>query len=175
LTKAFDGIAQLFFNHQGDLNMKIIAVMGLALTGVVSMLNAGNVLAASNIMGGAACHHLEARNIGDIEYYQRGITNLRASTGAYVICPIAKNTADYKGVSVRINMDSAGANTVSCTLYSRNPNGSALSSKAARNISHGKESLLIRVASSTPRSYFSLICKLPGNEAAELFSVETLN
>ena len=150
-------------------------VMVLVASCFAGLLGANPVFAASTIIGGASCHHLEAQKVGDIEYYQHGLTNASKVSSSSVICPIEKKAYDYKGVKVRINLDSKGPNTVACTLYSRNPNGTPISSKTVKNIGSGKEALLVSVASSTPRSYFSLICNLPGNEVSEIFSVETLN
>lgn len=154
--------------------MKTKTLTALAASGLVYLLSAGNVFAAFTIIGGASCHHLIARKVGDIEYYLHGLTNAGNSVTS-VICPIEKKANDYKGVKVRINLDSKGPKTVTCTLYSRNPNGTPIVSKTVQNAGTGKEALLVSVASSTPRSYFSLICDLPGKEVSEIFSVETLN
>ncbi len=155
--------------------MKSITALGIGLASVVvSVFASSNVLAAATVYGGSSCHNLEGKDAGNVEFYEHGATNA-SNISSKLICPLVKHTNDFNGLTVRVNFDSRGANTVTCTLYSRNWNGSSLGSKTVKNKRSGKESLTIRVPTSTTRSYFSLICNLPPKEVSEIFSVEVLN
>lgn len=153
--------------------MKLITALGIGLTSCLLM--SSYAMAASNVFGGSVCHAYDGADTQDIIYYSHGIVNAGTSHTVSVICPIAKRTNDYNGITARINIDSNGANTVSCTLYSRGANGGALGSKSVRNNDSGKETLTLRVPTSTPTSYFAAVCKLPANEVAEIYSLEVLN
>ncbi|WP_394751850.1 hypothetical protein [Crenothrix sp.] len=152
--------------------MKLIQVLSYSLATVVFCASGS---AAAAIYGGATCHNYEGRDAGTFEFYGHGITNGSPSLSKQVICPVTKQARDYKGLSVRVNLDSPGAKTVACTLYGYNANGVGIGFKAVKNQKKGKESLTIRVPSSTPRSYFSLVCSLPSKERSEIYSIESLN
>ncbi|SJM92825.1 exported hypothetical protein [Crenothrix polyspora] len=163
--------------------MKSITAFGFVLAGVVaSVFVSGHALAAipnssvsSVINGGATCHNYEGKDVGTFEFYGHGVTNGSPSLSKKVICPVTKRSSNFNGLTVRVNMDSPAANTVSCTLYAYNWNGTSLGSKAVKNKKSGKESLTIRVPSSTTRTYFSLVCSLPSKERSEIYSIESLD
>lgn len=162
--------------------MKSITALGVGLASVVaSVFAGGNALAASAVYGGSVCHNYFGSDAKYIGFFSHGVINEAPKSAdpkkdtKKVVCPVAKHLNDYKGITARINIDSQGANTVTCTLYSRNWDGSSLGSKVIKNKGRGKESLTLRVPSSTPRSYFAAVCDLPSDEAAEIYSIEVLN
>lgn len=151
--------------------MKLIKLLGYSVATAIFCAS-GNAVAA--VYGGATCHNYEGRDAGTFEFYGHGITNGSPTLSKKVICPVTKQASDFKGFTVRVNLDSPAANTVACTLYAYNANGAGLGSQVVKNKKKGKESLTIRVPS-TPRSYFSLVCNLPSKERSEIFSIEPLN
>jgi hypothetical protein len=162
--------------------MKSITALGIGLaSAVVSVFASSNVLAAATVYGGSVCHNYLGSDAKDIGFFSHGVVNDAPKSAdpkkntKKVICPVAKQINDYKGITTRVNIDSQGANTVTCTLYSRNWNGSSLGSKIVKNRGRGKESLTLQVPTSTLRSYFAIVCDLPSQEDAEIYSIEVLN
>jgi hypothetical protein len=165
-------IPSSFLTRLKELNMKLITISSIGLTGYL-LIN--SYAMAATVIGGTVCHAYDGLNTKDTLFYSHGIVNAAAKARVAVVCPITKRSNDYAGITTKIHIDSQGAETVACTLYSRASDGSLLGSKAARNSGSGKEILTLRVSSSTPTGYFAAVCTLPPNEAAEIYSLEVLN
>ncbi|SJM91762.1 hypothetical protein [Crenothrix polyspora] len=158
--------------------MKVTTVLGMGLAGVMaSVFMGGNALAASTVVGGAACHYYDGNDVSNIEYLSYGVLNTStiANNVKKVVCPVTKQSSNFGGLTVKVNLDSNGPRTVSCTLYGYDVTGKAMGLNTVSNRTSGKESLMLKLPTSTPRSYFSVVCKLPSNEASVLYSVESLN
>lgn len=155
--------------------MKIIKVLGYGLTSVAATLMSGNAFAAaSTVYAGSVCHNYVSQDASEFEFYGHGITNSSTITKK-VICPVAKRINDMNGIGVKVNIDAKSPNTISCTLFSYNINGNKLGYATASNKAKGKETLTMRTPASTTRSHSSVLCSLPGNEDAEIYSIEVFN
>lgn len=163
--------------------MKSITAFGFVLAGVVaSVLVSGHALAASTVYGGSVCHYYYGQDASNIEFYSHGVVNTtndknnpKNNIPKEVICPIAKRTNDYKGITAKINLRASRPDSITCTLYSYDYDRKFLGSKAVKNKISGEQSLTIKVPSSTTRSYFSTVCLLPPKEGGEIYSIEVLN
>lgn len=155
--------------------MKANVFLGVGVLGVVATV-CGTALAATSVYSGVACHNYYGTDTRDIEYYSHGVVNTNPNVGAKkVICPVTKNANDRSGLTVRVNVDSPKPNSIKCTLRSHDWNGALLGLKSINSQIKGKETLTLRVPTSTARSSFSVLCDLPSQNAAEIYSVEALN
>jgi hypothetical protein len=135
------------------------------------VFTSGNALAASTLNGGAICHDYAGSDAGSINYLSHGVFNKDPKSIKKVICPVTKLAKDYKGLKVRVNLDSLGPKTVSCTLYGSKADGSAMGAKTVPNQKTGFESLTLSLPTSTLTGYFSVVCALPPKQNSEIFSI----
>jgi hypothetical protein len=137
------------------------------------------LLAAPTVYSGTSCHNYEGYDANTIAFYSYGVVNLGKNPkypSSKVICPVTKRGSDYNGLQVRINLDSPGPKRVKCTLYSYNwADEEPLATQSGYSRTNGKESILLKVANSTPRSHFSVLCDLPYKDSAAIYSIEAFN
>jgi hypothetical protein len=155
--------------------MKLIPIVGMVASVIVSILASNNAMAASTVYQGSICHNYYGKDATQIEYYYSyGVSNSSSSADKKIICPITKRVNDGNSLSVRVNLE-APANTITCTLYSYNSNGKKLGFQTVRNRVSGIQSIALQTPFTTTRSHSSLFCNLPPNSTGSIYSIEVLS
>jgi len=144
-----------------------VAISAFASFGLCS-----NAYAVNANHSGTVCKNYNASQVTDIDYLPNGTRNLNASA-RYVICPITRSPTSTNQVSVYIDGFASSGNTVSCTLYSYDYNGTFLGSQSFPTPRTGTFDQHLAVAG----SYWgnaSVLCLLPGNAGGIIYGVEVV-
>jgi hypothetical protein len=155
--------------------MKTALSLGLALTmGTFGLLSlSSNVYAVNANNAGTACKNYNAREVTDIDYLPNGTRNLNASA-RYVICPIVRSpTSSSYAVNVYVDGFAAAGQTISCTLYSYDYNGTYLGSQSFPTARTGTFDQYLSV----PGHYWgtaSVLCLLPGSGNGIVYDVDVV-
>jgi hypothetical protein len=146
--------------------LALALVMGISgLVGVSSKAFAVN----SNISG-SACRNYNARDVTDIDYLPNGVRNVNVSS-RLVICPIVRSPTSTNAVGVYVDGFVPPGNTIACTLFSYNIDGSFGSQ--AFTAQPGTFDQFVTV----PGSYWgnaNVLCSLPGNISGQIYDIDVV-
>jgi len=147
-------------------------VRALVLLGALAATPAAHAINTDH--AGSICHNYYAAQATWIQAYPNGTRSVSPNP-TYVICPLTRNTSNSNGAKVLVDLAHFGTQTTQCTAYSYNYNGALLASHAASWTGSGANSLTLNLSGagkSNAWSNYSVLCRIPGSSAGQLYDVD---
>jgi len=147
-------------------------VLPLVLLGFLASVPLASAVSANH--SGTICKNYNAGDAAFIDYLPNGARSYRTYATA-LICPLTRNTSNSNGAYVYVDVTTYGTQTVYCTAYSYNYNGTLLGSASQSWTGSGFHEFglnLYGAGKSSAWSDYSVLCTVPGNSSGLINGVD---
>lgn len=138
-------------------SITLITLVGLGSLALYSHAHAEN----GHAYNGSYCDNYYGSKVGDFNHQHNGIKN-NASSGRYISCPIIVDEIAKTTGTTRVWLYYTGNGTISCTMFSKNHDGSTRQSRSGSRTNTG----WFQIPEITSDNYwgsYSMYCYLPSH------------